>query len=303
MTLLLKDHSAGAEIVLSFSENVDLSGVDGGACSGLNSGTFTCNDLTFDVGTGSFTFDAVTVDNTAKTISFNVNLGNPMIANSAFRTSIADMSIAGSSNLDYSSNLGGAEIETGSAVIATEASQYSFAVQTEYNNRVERVNQETFATFAADESDLKDVARVNILDKASEFDVAAFTVDSDIKVSADLHLGEADQTAFAITGTTATNPAAVIVDSKLAGFTSTLTALDANKSTVITFTNGSGEKIALTSFAIDADVEYGNLATSPTTTGSKTLAQAADLGQWELDASVVNVPLPTSRLRESFFKR
>ncbi|NMT18584.1 hypothetical protein HKA99_30030, partial [Vibrio parahaemolyticus] len=88
------------------------------------------------------------------------------IANSAFRTYIADMSIAGSSNLDYSSNLGGAEIETGSAVIATEASQYSFAVQTEYNNRVERVNQQTFATFAADESDLKDVARVNILDKA-----------------------------------------------------------------------------------------------------------------------------------------
>ncbi|MCE3218266.1 hypothetical protein G5C64_05270 [Vibrio diabolicus] len=289
-TIVKKDHSAGAEIVLSFSENVDLSGVDGGPCEDLNSGTFTCNDLTFDVGTGSFTFDAVKVDNTAKTISFNVNLGNPMIANSAFRTYIADMSIAGSSNLDYSSNLGGAEIETGSAVIATEASQYSFAVQTEYNNRVERVNQQTFATFAADESDLKDVARVNILDKASEFNVAAFTVDSDIKVSADLHLGEADQTAFAITGTTATNPAAVIVDSKLAGFTSTLTALDANKSTVITFTNGSGEKIALTSFAIDADVEYGNLATSPTTTGSKTLAQAADLGQWELDASVVNVP-------------
>ncbi|WP_256935926.1 hypothetical protein, partial [Vibrio diabolicus] len=43
-------------------------------------------------------------------------------------------------------------------------------------------------------------------------------------------------------------------------------------------------------FAIDADIEYGNLATSPTTTGSKTLAQAANLGKWELDASVVNVP-------------
>ncbi|EEZ89849.1 hypothetical protein VME_01030 [Vibrio harveyi 1DA3] len=289
-TIVKKDHSAGAEIVLSFSENVDLSGVTGGACSGLNSGTFTCNDLTFDVGTGSFTFDAVAVDNTAKTISFNVNLGNPMIANSAFRTSIDNMSIAGSSNLDYASNLGGAEIETGSAVIATEASQYSFAVQTEYNNRVERVNQETFATFAADESDLKDVARVNILDKASEFDVAAFTVDSDIKVSADLHLGDATETAFAISGTTGTAPAPVTVDAKLAGFTSTLTALDATTATVITFTNGSGEQIALTNFAIDAGVEYGNLASNPTETGTKTLAQAANLGKWELDASVVNVP-------------
>ncbi|MDW2276059.1 MULTISPECIES: hypothetical protein [unclassified Vibrio] len=289
-TIVKKDHSAGAEIVLSFSENVDLSGVTGGACSGLNSGTFTCNDLTFDVGTGSFTFDAVAVDNTAKTISFNVNLGNPMIANSAFRTSIDNMSIAGSSNLDYASNLGGAEIETGSAVIATEASQYSFAVQTEYNNRVERVNQETFATFAADESDLKDVARVNILDKASEFDVAAFTVDSDIKVSADLHLGDATETAFAISGTTGTAPAPVTVDAKLAGFTSTLTALDATTATVITFTNGSSEQIALTNFAIDAGVEYGNLASAPTETGTKTLAQAANLGKWELDASVVNVP-------------
>lgn len=293
-TIVKKDHSAGSEIVLTFSEDVDLSGVVGGACSGLNSGTFECggttdantDGLVFDVGTGSFTFDAVTVDNTAKTISFNVNLGNPLIANSAFRTTINNIEIAGASDLDYASNLGGAEIETGSALIATEASQYSFAVQTEYNNRVERVNQETFATFASDEGALVDIARVNILDKATEFDVAATTVDSDIKVSADLHLGGATEAAFAITGTTGT--VTKVEDAgKLVGFTSALTGLDATKATVITFTNPANTPIALTNFAIDAAVEYNDGASA---TGTKTLAQAADLGQWELDASVVNVP-------------
>ncbi|MGY0598366.1 hypothetical protein [Vibrio sp. JZG10] len=293
-TIVKKDHSAGSEIVLTFSEDVDLSGVVGGACSGLNSGTFECggttdantDGLVFDVGTGSFTFDAVTVDNTAKTISFNVNLGNPLIANSAFRTTINNIEIAGASDLDYASNLGGAEIETGSALIATEASQYSFAVQTEYNNRVERVNQETFATFASDEGALVDIARVNILDKATEFDVAATTVDSDIKVSADLHLGGATEAAFGITGTSGT-VTKVEEAGKLVGFTSALTGLDATKATVITFTNPANTPIALTNFAIDAAVEYNDGASA---TGTKTLAQAADLGQWELDASVVNVP-------------
>ncbi|WP_038864853.1 hypothetical protein [Vibrio jasicida] len=285
-TIVSKDHSAGAEIVLSFSDKVDLSTVTGGACGAPTTGTFSCGDLTFNVGTGSFTFDAVSVDDVAKSISFNVNLGNPLVANSAFRTTVSNLIIGGASNIDYASNLGGVEIETGSAVIATEASQYAFSVQTEYNNRVERVNQETFATFASDESDLTDIARVNILDKASEFDVAATTVDSDIKVSADLHLGGATEAAFAITGTTGT-VTKVEEAGKLVGFTSALTGLDATKATVITFTNPANTPIALTNFAIDAAVEYNDGASA---TGTKTLAQAADLGQWELDASVVNVP-------------
>lgn len=304
-TIVKKDHSAGSEIVLTFSKDVDLSGVIGGACSGLNSGTFTCGGkddpanpgttiegLVFDVGTGSFTFDAVTVDNTAKTISFNVNLGNPLVANSAFRTTIQKIGIAGASNLDYASNLGGTEIETGKAVIATEASQYSFAVATQYNNRVERVNQHEFATFASDETKLVDIARVNILDLATEFDVSATTVKSDIQVNAQLHLGETTQTAFGISGTSLVTSTTIdpVTDaaSNLVGFTASVDGLDETTATVITFTNTADKDIALTGFTIDSDVVYndGNGGADET----KTLSQAADLGKWELDASVVNVP-------------
>lgn len=300
-TIVKKDHSAGSEIVLTFSKDVDLSGVVGGACSGLNSGTFECggtsdanvDGLVFDVGTGSFTFDAVTVDNTAKTISFNVNLGNPLVANSAFRTKINNIEIAGASNLDYASNLGGTEIETGKAVIATEASQYSFSVATEYNNRVERVNQEEFATFASDETKLTDIARVNILDLAAEFDVAATTKKADVQVNAQLHLGETDETAFAITGTNVATAIAAVNDasSNLIGFTASVDSLDETTSTVFTFTNTAGKDIALTGFTIDTDVVYNDGATpTPGADVTKTLSQAANLGKWELDASVVNVP-------------
>ncbi|MCV5753248.1 hypothetical protein OFN51_31070, partial [Escherichia coli] len=93
--------------------------------------------------------------------------GNPLVANSAFRTTIQNIVIGGASNIDYASNLGGAEIETGSAVIATEASQYAFSVATQYNNRVERVNQDTFATFGASEDKNTDIAVVNLLDNAA----------------------------------------------------------------------------------------------------------------------------------------
>ncbi|MCV5649457.1 hypothetical protein OFN55_42690, partial [Escherichia coli] len=78
---------------LSFSDKVDLSAVTSGACNAPTTGTFTCGSLSFNVGTGSFTFDAVDVDDVAKTISFNVNLGNPLVANSAFRTTIQNIVI------------------------------------------------------------------------------------------------------------------------------------------------------------------------------------------------------------------
>ncbi|MBO0198034.1 MULTISPECIES: hypothetical protein [Vibrio] len=293
-TIVTKDHSAGAEIVLSFSDKVDLSAVTSGACNAPTTGTFTCGSLDFNVGTGSFTFDAVDVDDVAKTISFNVNLGNPLVANSAFRTTIKNIVIGGASNIDYASNLGGAEIETGSAVIATEASQYAFSVATQYNNRVERVNQDTFATFGASEDKNTDIAVVNLLDNAADFDVAAETVGSDIQVNANLFQGDAVVADFTITNPTAgfaaTAPAAVTsTGGDLIGFTSTLTDFGSN-ATTFTFVSPDGDVIPLTAVSIDAEVSYADNAGTPTKTGDKTLAQAADLGQWELDASVVNVP-------------
>lgn len=293
-TIVTKDHSAGAEIVLSFSDKVDLSAVTSGACNAPTTGTFTCGSLSFNVGTGSFTFDAVDVDDVAKTISFNVNLGNPLVANSAFRTTIQNIVIGGASNIDYASNLGGAEIETGSAVIATEASQYAFSVATQYNNRVERVNQDTFATFGASEDKNTDIAVVNLLDNAADFDVAAETVGSDIQVNANLFQGDAVVADFTITNPTtgfaATGPTAVTsTGGDLVGFTSTLTDFGSN-ATTFTFVSPDGDVIPLTAVSIDAEVSYADNAGTPTKTGDKTLAQAADLGQWELDASVVNVP-------------
>ena len=293
-TIVTKDHSAGAEIVLSFSEKVDLSAVTSGACNAPTTGTFTCGSLSFNVGTGSFTFDAVDVDDVKKTISFNVNLGNPLVANSAFRTTIQNIVIGGASNIDYASNLGGAGIETGSAVIATEASQYAFSVATQYNNRVERVNQDTFATFGASEGKNTDIAVVNLLDNAAKFDVAAETVGSDIQVNANLFQGDAAVADFTITnpttGFTATAPVAVTsTGGDLIGFTSTLTDFGSN-ATTFTFVSPDGDVIPLTAVSIDAEVSYADNAGAPTKTGDKTLAQAADLGQWQLDASVVNVP-------------
>src|SRR5690606_32681685 len=92
-----KNHPATSEIVLTAGANVDLDALDGtytceevgtGGVTGEircgASGTAADADIVFNVGSGNFTFDNLVVDGTDGTITFEVNIGNAMSADSAF---------------------------------------------------------------------------------------------------------------------------------------------------------------------------------------------------------------------------
>jgi hypothetical protein len=164
-------HPSASTITLTFDASVDLDDLDGGAVSNTpasGTGTAGAGDIIFDYGTGSFTFDNVVIDTTtdgAHTISFQVNLGNPLTADSAFRMTLDTnkIDISGASTISYSASTSAAAlIETGSGVIADTASQFSFVVATEYDGLIDRTDRTTFtpagvtdvltATFTNDES-------------------------------------------------------------------------------------------------------------------------------------------------------
>ncbi|XQF90932.1 hypothetical protein ACOBV8_06200 [Pseudoalteromonas espejiana] len=149
-----KDHPSASVITINFDKNVDVNGLLGGAVTQtVGGGTAYANDVAFNYGTGSFTFDDVKVFDRDQTkgetdaISFKVNLGNPLTANSAFRVTLgehgldvddtgADLGLAadkvyisGVSDINYISHKpDDSVIETGVGELAKEVSQFSFKV-------------------------------------------------------------------------------------------------------------------------------------------------------------------------------
>ena len=163
-----KEHASGSLITLTFDNNIDLSGVkvpaDGKVEQDVGSGESNSGDVYFDYGTGSFTFNNVKLVQADKSkgipasISFNVNLGNPLTANSAFRISFKSekgdaaaspavvagdpiVKVLGASTLQYKSVAGNNDdtvIETGSTLISEEVSQFDFAVSNVLDGLIER---------------------------------------------------------------------------------------------------------------------------------------------------------------------
>ncbi|WKD22047.1 hypothetical protein NDQ71_10135 [Pseudoalteromonas sp. KG3] len=176
-----KDHPSASIITINFDKNVDINGLVGGAVTQtVGGGTAYANDVAFNYGTGSFTFDDVKVFDRDQTkgetdaISFKVNLGNPLTANSAFRVTLgehgldvdstgADLGlasdkvfIAGVSNINYISNKAdGSLIETGVGELAKEVSQFSFGITQKLDGVISRTDQTDWAktNFTSIESD------------------------------------------------------------------------------------------------------------------------------------------------------
>ena len=191
-------HPSGSTITLTFDASVDLTTVAAAAGGTVTNtpgaGTGVSGDIAFAYGTGSFTFDNVVIDKTtdpkAQTISFQVNLGNPLTADSAFRISITGtpavagdgaVTLKGASSVSYSAkNASGTVIETGTGVIATTASQFGFAVTTEYDSLINRINRNLFVgTGAATTDDVLVATFTNNEGMAA----ALTTVDANLKLN------------------------------------------------------------------------------------------------------------------------
>jgi hypothetical protein len=293
-------HPAASTITLTFDKNVEFNGLSaaagGAVTNNPGAGTGVSGDITFSYGTGSFTFDNVVItDGDASkgeldSISFDVNLGNPITAQSAFRIAIGGggVTLAGAANVDYSSvDSGDVAIETGTGVIAEEVSQFSFAVGTPFNGVTERVNQVTFAkngtTATTDTLVMQAInnealsanvvnADLTIALEGNFDDGASSLVDGDFAATSQ-RTGLALVTAADLDNTN-DDDVTLTVDNTEIGATT------ANDNITLVYTYGAG------TIPVTGDID----ATATFFLGTDKWTYTGDAGEWILDATIINVP-------------
>ncbi len=315
-----KDHPSASTITLSFDKNVDLTSAltcTGSVTQGVSAGKAVCGDIGFDYGTGSFTFDNVVIKDGDATkgetdsISFDVNLGNPLYANSAFRIVLGNHAfdtgvpgvdrvlVKGESYVDYASvNAADVAIETGRGLIATEVAQFSYTVKTELDGVIERQNGVQFlegssTTPVYASSDTFAYTLVNNLGLG----LAIVGADTQVILKGNFE----DVNNF--TTTTAT-----------VGSTLWSTSTGAKEIDTGTITVTNAEHMAATKYAVTPLLTVGVVAANTTEipvtgevdskavvvggtnlgtafpTGGHVIASNVDAGQWILDATIINVP-------------
>ena len=297
-----KEHPSSSIITITFDSAVDLdtlaAAAGGVVTTDPATGKGVSGDVSFDYGTGSFTFDNVVIDTTtagAHTLSWKVNLGNPLTANSAFRVEIGGttVDISGASSIAYSSaEADTTPIETGTGVIAEESSQFSFATKSPWDGVIERIAQITFVkNFDTLNPDADTVVLTVTNDETLEASVDGAT--ASISLTGDFDNGKtlvANKLASAEFTTTAAAaaPALAATDDEV---TLALTALEigaAGADMDIDVTMESATKVIPQTGNVSAEITF----TGVTTAAGKTFVvpATASAGEWVLDATIINVP-------------
>jgi len=329
-----KDHPSSSVITLNFDSNVDLEStagvITGGAVTqGVGSGTAYAGDVGFDYGTGSFTFDDVKITNGDSTkgetdsISFKVNLGNPLTANSAFRvvlgqhnydktnTGTPKVLVKGASTLSYVSNKADKSvIETGTGTIATEVSQFGFKVDTQLDGLIMRDDLTSFVgtngsavkadalkyTFTNDESlglALENVrASINFAGnfKGTTLATGAGVLNAASTAATSNTTGTAGTLSLP-TATGGTTPIAVLDSYVMTTPVAPATPVKATYVNTVDFTNGSS---STTEIPVTGDVEAAVTVTSASNatvgTDGYSLYSKVAAGEWAVDATIINIP-------------
>lgn len=306
--IVAKDHPAGSKINLTFpTAAVSLAGINAGACSaggGSQSNTITCGDIEFNVGNGNFTFDNLSVNAQTGVISFYVNLGSPILANSAFRVTVGGVNptVKDAFSVSYDSELAGNAIDSGSGVVATAHEQFTGTVVKKYANTIERVSRLNFVYFAQGTTATTDTLSFYV---ANDTTLAAAATYQDFKVTLGGSFARKTSTAanapsvydgdFELVDAASNTGAANIIATPFNKVTFVTTAIaaptapqaPANPRYAIEFTNNGPHVLDPQSFDLTVDVEYNAGAGANV---AKTVINKADAGQWRLNASVVNVP-------------
>lgn len=303
---------AASTITLTFDKAVDLSNVNitssditNDPAAGTGTVALASGNMVFDYGTGSFTFDNVSIAQDATTdqwsIKFKVNLGNPLTAASAFRLTVDGVTngivLAGASQVCYDSVDGAmAPIENGCSPIAELADQFAFDVTKEWDGKIERVDQVSFSRNYTGSNNMVDTLNFELTN--DETLAAALTTNTDATITFNgmFDNGQAGVNAAEFTGAGTTYNAlttGVTMATDPANGTVTMTVANANvkkdgkAAGVVTFTNGSGFKIPQTG-EITAVAVLEETGIAAPLTGKVSLTDAA--GSWMLDATVINVP-------------
>jgi hypothetical protein len=299
-------HPSASTITLAFDSNVEFDALDcgGTVTQGVASGTSYCGDIGFDYGTGSFTFDNVKVTDGDATkgendsISFDVNLGNPLTADSAFRVVLGDHNgttgntgggdaivVKGASTLTYSSeDAAEVAIETGTGVIATETSQFGFVVTKQLDGIASRDTEIDF--IGSVDADVFGFSITN--DETLTYALA--NVAANVALSGNFK----DVGTFSSNTTTATTLSYAGTSTSVVNIVMDNAALATKtEKETVTFSDTGTVKIPLTGAVtakatVTAATNIGAGASLPT--GGFVIATGLAAGSWELDATVINVP-------------
>jgi hypothetical protein len=270
-------HPSGSEIVLTFTDGLDLDGVTAGVCAAPAAGLTVCGDVEFNVGNGNFTFDNVTVDDEEGTLTFNVQLGNAITAQSAFRVAVANATLEGAVTATYASSIGGTPIETTTKALTETVSQFSYAVETKLDAVIERpVTRAEFIDGTTEDTLVLTVRNNTDLLLAATAGDATLELAGNFK---DANVGDWD--AVGVAG--AVNAAENLVTFTVPAATM-FAGAPAEEEVEINFSAATPtDGLLATGFALTVKQDIG--AAAPVT-----YVTAADAGKWSIDAAVINVP-------------
>jgi hypothetical protein len=275
-------HPSGSEIVLTFTDGLDLAGVTPGVCIAPVAGVTTCGDLQFNVGNGNFTFDNVAVDDEEGTVTFNVQLGNAITAQSAFRVAIANASLEGAVTATYASSIGGTAIESTTKALTETVTQFSYAVKTKLDQVIERpITRLNFKDSTTADTLVLTVRNNTDLLLAATAGATTLELTGNFKDgnAADWEVDVGAGFAGAVSGASDNLLTFTVPAADMFGGVATATDVDVNFAKAVP-----ADKLLATGFALTVKQAITGIATAPT------YVTAADAGKWSIDAAVINVP-------------
>lgn len=301
-------HPSASTITLTFDSTVDLNGLTGGAvtntpANGTGIAGAGATAITFDYGTGSFTFDNVVVDDNDQSkgekdsISFDINLGNPLTASSAFRlTTGANLVLSGASTVAYASETSGAvAIETGTGTVAAEVSQFGFSAKTQLDGVINRTNGELFLDAGDTDAVVFTYTNNEGLGASLAAPVPTLVLSGTFT---DVVAAEMVTTVAAAAGATAPANLVVGAASVIGAGDATVTqalvaanaALDGTATEItVTYDENDGATLDIpVTGAVTASMSVN--ATNGVVSGDVLIASGVAAGEWLIDATIINVP-------------
>lgn len=281
-------HPSGTEIVLTFTDGLDLAGVVPAACTVPAAGVTTCGDLQFNVGNGNFTFDNVSVDDEDGTVTFNVQLGNAITAQSAFRVAIQDAVLDDAVTVTYASNIGGTAIESVTKALTETVSQFSYAVKTKLDQIIERPVTRTKFKDGTDTTTSNVDTLVLTVQNNTDLLLAATAGNTTLELAGNFKEGNGDAweldvgagVAGVVGGGAAENLLTfTAAPADLFGGVATASDVDVNY-----VKQQAADKLFATGFQLTVKQAITGIAAPVTYVAS------ADAGKWAVDAAVINVP-------------
>jgi hypothetical protein len=284
---------AASNLKIQFGAGVDLASVktsvetalaaNGGVVDNDTAGISESGDMVITFGTGSFTFDNFAVDTTttgAHFVTFDVSLGQPMANGAAFNVAFASGKVGNASNADYTATDAGTEIDSGSGAIAKETSQYSFSVSTKLDKLIDRDDNKKFTdTTTSDELAVKFGDNQALSRAITTSPVYSATVTGTFTDVVD-----ADLTATGATPTVSTADKVISLDALV------LAAVDGVQSEAVLTIDPAADATDVIIYATgETEVSY-TITSTDFTAGSLVLATGVDGGEWEVDATIINVP-------------